>query len=337
MTLNCDAYENFDPGKNGENVDGFGAKIGLGESNVFIGCRAWNNADDGFDFWYAGSSVRVEKCYAYRNGQNIWEHPRFTGNANGFKLGQMEGAHVLIRCAAWDQPRGGFDLNGNSTGVNLFSCTAIRNGIDFAFRSPRGNAEKNVLRNNISYDGSVEMHRQIDDQFNSWNTPPGVEITKADLLSLDDSVISGPRNPDGSIPESNFLRLAPGSDAIDAGTDVGLPFVGKAPDFGAFEHNPAENGKRGPRMLHQAVRDRDIKQIQVLLSEGNSVNEKDWLGYAPLHWAVYFGYADVAELLLDSGANPNLMSDTGRTPLEITKAMDYELIADLLCKHGAKE
>lgn len=58
--------------------------------------------------------------------------------------------------------------------------------------------------------------------------------------------------------------------------------------------------------------------------------------YAPLHWACYFGYADVAELLLDSEVNPNLISDTGRITLEIGKATDYEQIVDLLRKHGVK-
>ena len=37
------------------------------------------------------------------------------------------------------------------------------------------------------------------------------------------------------------------------------------------------------------------------------------------------------------GAHPNLISDTGRTCLEIAIAMDYKEIAELLKKHGAKE
>jgi hypothetical protein len=35
-----------------------------------------------------------------------------------------------------------------------------------------------------------------------------------------------------------ILRLAPTSDAIDRGVDVGRPFHGRAPDLGAFEHRP---------------------------------------------------------------------------------------------------
>ena len=34
------------------------------------------------------------------------------------------------------------------------------------------------------------------------------------------------------------LRLASSSNLIDAGTNVGLPFAGLAPDLGAFEHAP---------------------------------------------------------------------------------------------------
>jgi hypothetical protein len=48
---------------------------------------------------------------------------------------------------------------------------------------------------------------------------------------------SSPRQADGSLPEIEFLHLASGSDLIDAGVDVGLPFNGKAPDLGAFESN----------------------------------------------------------------------------------------------------
>lgn len=36
-------------------------------------------------------------------------------------------------------------------------------------------------------------------------------------------------------PANNDLRLAPGSPAIDAGVDVGLPYTGSAPDLGALE------------------------------------------------------------------------------------------------------
>jgi ankyrin repeat protein len=90
-------------------------------------------------------------------------------------------------------------------------------------------------------------------------------------------------------------------------------------------------------MLHQAVRDHNIKEINRLLAAGEGINDKDWLGYTPLHWAVYFGYADLVELLVSKGADPNIKSDTGRHALEIAKAMAYPELEALLRKHGAKE
>jgi len=338
LVLNCDSYRNFDQQTNGQNADGFNAAVHLGRGNVFIGCRAWNNSDDGFDFLWARNDLRIESCYACSNGENIWGHACFMGNANGFKLNQGEiGTLVLIRCAAWDHRVDDFIWFHPET-ITLYNCTEFDNKSNIGYWRRHGKG-KVVIRNSVSFNGTLrkKIDPNMDDEFNSWNTPPGIEITEEDFLSLDDTAITGPRNPDGSIPESDFLRLAPGSDAIDAGVDVGLPFVGKAPDLGAFEHNPDVNGKCGPKMLHQAVRDYDIEKISKMLAEGADVNEKDWVGYAPLHWAVYFGYPDVTNLLISQGASPNLLSDTGRTPLEIAKAMEYTQLAELLRKHGAKQ
>lgn len=43
--LNCTSYGNADRGY--EDADGFAAKITVGDGNVFDGCIAYNNADDG--------------------------------------------------------------------------------------------------------------------------------------------------------------------------------------------------------------------------------------------------------------------------------------------------
>ncbi len=44
-----------------------------------------------------------------------------------------------------------------------------------------------------------------------------------------------PRKADGSLPDITFMHLVAGSDLVNAGLDVGLPFIGPAPDLGAFE------------------------------------------------------------------------------------------------------
>jgi ankyrin repeat protein/acetyl esterase/lipase len=341
IILNSDSYRNFDLEWNGEDSDGFGAYWDIGEGNVFIGNRAWNNSDDGYDLWDAGNSVRIEKCYAWRNGENIWNHPFFSGNANGFKLGRGGGRHVLISCLAWGHNLTGFNLNNNTDGVILRNCTAWSNELNYAFNWSNSEKAKEdcVFINNISYNGNKKngMNPRADSQCNSWDADLGLTLTDDDFLSLDDSAIIQPRNPDGSIPQNDFLKLVPQSAAIDKGSDIDMPFAGERPDLGAFEYDSNENTQNYVKMLHQYIRDHDMEKINETLATGIDVNEKDWLGYAPLHWACYFGYLDVAGLLLDNVADSNLKSDTGRTPLEIAAMMEYTKIVDLLRKHAAKE
>ena len=97
LILNCDSYLNYDADEHGQDADGFGIKFGVGPGNKLVGCRAWNNSDDGYDTWHAGGAVTFERCYAWGNGVNLWEDAEFEGNGNGFKLGQREGRHRVWR------------------------------------------------------------------------------------------------------------------------------------------------------------------------------------------------------------------------------------------------
>jgi PKD repeat protein len=74
---------------------------------------------------------------------------------------------------------------------------------------------------------------------NSWQN--GLSVSAADFVSLDVTLAFAPRNPDYSLPTNNFARLAAGSDLIDAGVYVGLPYNGSAPDLGAYEFVPSSS------------------------------------------------------------------------------------------------
>ncbi len=71
-----------------------------------------------------------------------------------------------------------------------------------------------------------------------WKPTDSVKVTNDDFVSLDYSQLSKPRKADGSLPDITFMKPVPGSDLIDAGTDVGLPYYGKNPDIGYAEYNP---------------------------------------------------------------------------------------------------
>jgi hypothetical protein len=235
LILNCDSHHNFDDANAGENADGFGAKSNVGTGVVFRGCRAWANADDGWDLYGAPSAVRFEDCWAYKNGDNFKNVSDFAGDGNGFKLGKSDGElahHVLVGCLAWGNLGGnGYEDNNNTGGLTFYGSVAYQNkGAGFE----AVNNTNHIAKNNLSFAngkadnilaGSVTSN-------NSWN---GFTVTEADFLSLDDAVAVGPRQADGSLPATDFLHLAPTSGLIDKGVDVGLPFLGAAPDLGAYE------------------------------------------------------------------------------------------------------
>lgn len=243
--VNCDSYGNFDPQANGEDADGFGAKFEtLGPGNVLRGTRAWSNSDDGYDTWAAGSAVTFDRCWAWDNGFNRREWDRqidggWRGDGHGFKLGQRAGPHTLIRVVAWNNKGIGIFENGNCSrkGLTLLHSTTYNNGKNSSLQVRLRDGHPHTIKNSIAIDtenpGRVtEFDAAIIHISNSWN---GISVRPADFRSLSPSRATGEREPDGSLPDVDFLRLAPGSDLIDAGIDVGLPYHGKAPDLGAFE------------------------------------------------------------------------------------------------------
>ncbi len=252
IVLNSDSYENYDPSANGENADGFAVKFAeLGPGNVVRGSRAWGNSDDGWDMWESTiGGVLVEDSWSFDNGKllprflaadaleaNNLNASNFNGDGTGFKLGQDGGRHILNRVLAWDN-RNGIDVNGNGNGVTVNNSVGYDNTRNWLFDETSAETlNQHVLTNNISFAGSSSDTFQsgVTSSHNTWN---GIPVNAADFLSLDDSIARGPRNPDGSLPISNFLRLSSDSNLIDAGIDVGLPFNGIAPDLGAFETSP---------------------------------------------------------------------------------------------------
>ncbi len=115
LILNCESYYNADPGE--EDADGFAAKLTCGEGNVFDGCVAHHNADDGWDLYAkveTGSigAVTIRNCVAYANGLREGDIPG-EGNGNGFKMGgeSLSGKHILENSIAFGNKAKGIDSN----------------------------------------------------------------------------------------------------------------------------------------------------------------------------------------------------------------------------------
>ena len=251
LVINCDSFRNFDPGTKGENADGFACKLFPGPGNRFFGCRAWENSDDGWDLYLTTFPVLIENCWAWHNGDPALfpKQSSFAGDGNGFKLGGQNApaSHLVRNCVAFDNCFGsgnGFEDNNNAAPVKVQNCTAWGNKTNFGFKK-----QPHVLQNCVAFDPAsprqdAKLEEMVVSDHNSWAPDPKKKTkyissaTRSDLLSTDVALAAAPREPDGSLPENIFARPRPGGNLIDKGTDVGLPFLGSAPDLGAFESRP---------------------------------------------------------------------------------------------------
>ena len=280
VILNVDSHDNFDyqtmsgnTANFGGNADGFADKQFTGAGNHYIGCRAWNNSDDGWDFFQRVSTSQtvIENCVCYRNGAPYYDmrnNPRVEtdkawfdarvgtqvidrygntvtitleqypcqGNGNGFKMGGNFTNHNLLihHCLAVGNYARGFDQNNNDGPMLVYNCTAYDNYVNYGFTTKYGVV---TFHNCISFKpqnaDSYKAQNVAADDHNSWSD--GFGVSKADFRSLDTTQILGPRAGDGSLAEGSCLRLVSGSALIDAGVEVGLGYNGTAPDLGCYE------------------------------------------------------------------------------------------------------
>lgn len=235
LFLNCDAWNNWDntsEGGRGGNVDGFGCHPSKGSTgNVFRGCRAWFNSDDGFDLINSQESVTFENCWAFYNGYT----PDFQrrGDGNGFKAGGYGlnprrdrvpdpiPRHTIRHCVAVGNLASGFYANHHLGGSDWFNNSAYRNNINFnmlgrVLDAPPGDVDGygHKLRNNLGYKARGKEIDKLDRaksdaQNNSFDVD--LKLDDKDFVSLDESELLRPRRASGDLPVIQLLHPAPNS------------------------------------------------------------------------------------------------------------------------------
>jgi hypothetical protein len=242
QVINCDSYYNIDASEG--NADGFAVKLNVGTGNSFKGCRSWQNSDDGWDGLLStgvgtNPSTTYDSCWCFLNGYRK-NMTASLGNGNGFKMGGNQEQHdaTLRNCLSVYNRVKGFDQNNDVGSMILYNCTGYKNAPNFGMNNyDPVSGEVMVIKNCISYQGrSSDAFRSVATRTNnSWQSP--FVVDNSDFVSLDTSVFRSPRNADGSLPAITFMKLAQGSDLINGGVDVGLPYYGAAPDLGYAESN----------------------------------------------------------------------------------------------------
>ena len=309
--INCDSHDNFDyrtgdltAANYGGNADGFADKQYSGGPNTYIGCRAWNNSDDGWDFFQrvtTGSEPSVlQNCICYNNGPKSYDmsnHARleidkswFDQFASGKVVTDRYGAKITVTLESYNNigNGNGFKIGGDHTSNNvaLYHCLAVGNaarGFDQnnncgPMQVYNGSAYMNgtdygfgtacegtlIIKNCISYKNTYSFQVSNTQSNNSWNDK-NMTPSAADFVSLDTTQILSPRQADGSLPEITFMRLQEDSKFVDAGVDVGLEYEGKAPDLGCYEYGMSTTY---PATL-TCVTDNQTQSIR----QGNSISD----------------------------------------------------------------
>ncbi|MFD3500390.1 carbohydrate-binding protein [Streptomyces sp. NPDC058676] len=151
LILSAESHDNAD--SDGEDADGFAAKLTSGPGNVFRYAVAHNNIDDGWDLYTKPDTgpigaVTIEDSLAYDNGTLTDGSQAGNGDRNGYKLGGDDIAvnHIVRRSIAYHNGKHGFTYNSNPGSMTVSDNISIDN----VQRNFNFDAGTSVFRNNTS-------------------------------------------------------------------------------------------------------------------------------------------------------------------------------------------
>ena len=256
LILNCTSYLNADAGY--EDADGFAAKLTIADGNVFDGCIAAYNADDGWDLFAKIESgpigkVVIKNCVAFKNGYVIGADGAEVdaGNGNGFKMGgsSITGYHTLENSIAFGNKAKGIDSNScpdiqiynstsyNNESYNVALYTNDAKNTDFlaqgilSYKDANGTKDKDNFKL-LGTQDETKVYGSTNYFFNGKKSANTVATGSAKVViadwfkSLDmAAAIAGgiTRNADGSINMGGFLELTDNAPA-----DTGARMSGTA-------------------------------------------------------------------------------------------------------------
>lgn len=290
--VNCDAYNNYDVMTNGGNADGFQiAFMPRNTYNYIIGCRAWQNSDDGYDLYTNEGYVYIANSMAWKNGYVPGTNEP-SGDGSGFKLGRTdeerasEIQRVVTNCVAFGNRQNGFYNNSGNVDMLLYNCTSFDN-------KERGFLFHNTgveIRNCVAYQDDIASTYLHESTVQSNNTWQGIDVQNSDFLTFDTMGVAGPRNADGSIVPTDFLRPSETGQLYEEGSVIsnsffdGIPgadqypineYKGSAPEIGALEAGSCPAINLVAEITHTATGESN-GAINVTVSGGQSPYTFSW-------------------------------------------------------------
>lgn len=242
---NCDSHHNADPYSPGAEYggsDGFTSAASDVTNIIYDGCRSWWNSDDGWDMFNTDGINILRNCWSFWNGYIPGTFDT-GGDGTGYKLGPTATSRLtdtlrwLYNCLAFENRGSGFNQNVARCLYTLYNNTSYNNE-QYGYWWGWENATVQNFKNNCAYANVTadleDAGSNIPAPYNSWNGT--ITVSDADFISVSSTGMDGPRNSDGSLPYLPFMQLQTGSDLINAGNNVGLPFNNSAPDVNCFEY-----------------------------------------------------------------------------------------------------
>ncbi|GHF56575.1 right-handed parallel beta-helix repeat-containing protein [Streptomyces thermodiastaticus] len=157
LIISSESHDNAD--SDGEDADGFAAKLTTGTGNVFRYDVSHHNIDDGWDLYTKSDTgaigpVTVEYSLAYDNGTLSDGTRNDSGDRNGYKLGgeDIPVDHVIRHDIAYRNGHHGFTYNRNTGSMTI----ADNVGIDNEERNFSFDKGSSVFRDNTSCRFSVD-------------------------------------------------------------------------------------------------------------------------------------------------------------------------------------
>jgi ankyrin repeat protein len=106
-------------------------------------------------------------------------------------------------------------------------------------------------------------------------------------------------------------------------------------DKGADPNTPSDNQlKVAP--LHSACAISNYEIAELLIQNGADVNAKQLNGVTPLHSASHNGELELSKLLINNGAEINVITDDGKTPLFMALEKEFCDTADFIINRGGQ-
>ncbi|NLE25433.1 MAG: T9SS type A sorting domain-containing protein [Clostridiaceae bacterium] len=298
---NCDSFnccDSLDASSPGGDGDGFVISARGNATDTYKiayvhGCRAWHVSDDGFDIG-STKQLRIDNCWAWGNGRFRYSDG-YDGDGYGFKLSFSvileDGKRWLNNCLSSYNEVGFGDVNlhiDDYYGPRMYYYNNTSYGDYMPFMSGPGAFDCQtdpahvIYRNNIAFSYSFSQPGNfntcsgivppyITADHNTWRlgsynlavTNTEYNVTREDFVSLDTAQLRWSRKKDGSLPDITFMKLKAGSDLVDTGTDISLPYFGANPDLGYSEYTSGSPTPPTPAYLSSVIQNDSPSHLEL--------------------------------------------------------------------------